>query len=74
MPTKIYNEPSKVDAVEGAVVVDGPDGVAVHMTPDAALTTSDRLLDGALTAQGQQRDAARKGRPLDPINAASEES
>lgn len=57
MPDKpeIYDEPSKVTAKDGVVSVDGPDGVDVSLTPDAALETSDRLLTGAATAQGQKR-------------------
>ena len=51
---KIYDEPSKVDAEDGVVSVDGPDGVDVSLTPDAARITSDRLLDEAMKAQGQQ--------------------
>jgi hypothetical protein len=51
--------PSDVSAEEGFVLIDGPDGIAVSMSPDAAAETSDRLLDGASHAQGQ-RIAARK--------------
>lgn len=51
---QIYDEPSEVSAEEGVVIVDGPDGVAVAFTPDAAEGTSDRLLEGALTARGQR--------------------
>jgi hypothetical protein len=51
---KIYDEASEVEAEDGEVLVDGPDGVAVSMTPNAAIETSDRLLDGAVTARGQQ--------------------
>jgi hypothetical protein len=60
---KIYDEPSKVEAEEGEVLVDGPDGVAVSLTPEAAVETSDRLLEGAMTARGQQliEEARRKG-------------
>lgn len=54
MDDKIYEEPSEVEAVDGNVVVDGPDAVAVLLTPDAALETSDRLLFGAAKARGQQ--------------------
>ena len=50
-----YDQPSKVDAEEGEVTVDGPDGVAVSMTPEAAAETSDRLMDGAAKAAGQRR-------------------
>lgn len=58
---KIYDEASKVEAEDGEVLVDGPDGVAISLTPDAAIKTSDRLLDGAVTARGQQM--ARERRP-----------
>jgi hypothetical protein len=47
MEDKIYDEATEVDAEEGVVVLDGPDGVAVLMTPQAALETSERLLLGA---------------------------
>lgn len=61
---EIYDEPSAVGAEAGAVTVDGPDGVAVALTPEAAAETSQRLLDGAAEAAGQrhcadQDDAAR---------------
>jgi len=52
--SKVYDQPSDVTAEKGVVLVDGPDGVAVAITPDAAEKTSDRLLEGALTARGQQ--------------------
>lgn len=54
MDDKVYDEATKVDAEDGKVVLDGPDGVAVLMTPDAALETSDRLLFGAAQAMGQR--------------------
>ena len=49
-----WDEPSEVAAEEGEVVVDGPDGVAVSFTPDAAVETSERLLREGLAARGQQ--------------------
>jgi hypothetical protein len=58
-----HAEPSEVTAEEGEVVVDGPDGVAVSLTPEAAIETSDRLLDAALMAQGQRVDKRRKPHP-----------
>jgi hypothetical protein len=51
---EIYDEPSQVDAKDGVVSVDGPDGVDINLTPDAALETSDRLLASATKAQGQK--------------------
>jgi hypothetical protein len=68
MTEQTWDEPSKVGAEEGAVVVDGPDGVAITLTPDAAIETSERLLEGGLTAQGQrlakrnEADRAARGR------------
>jgi len=68
-----YNEPSEVEADEGAVIVDGPDGVAVTLTPEAAAETSHRLLSGAADAAGQRRmkelarddEESRRGAPSD---------
>ena len=54
MDDKVYDEPTRVEANDGKVVLDGPDGVDVLMTPDAALETSDRLLAGATQAMGQR--------------------
>jgi hypothetical protein len=36
MDDKVYSQPSEVRAVDGVVSVEGPDGVAVLLTPDAA--------------------------------------
>jgi hypothetical protein len=61
MPREPYDEASHVEARGGDVHMDGPDGVAVSLTPDAAAETSDRLLHGAAQAQGQ-RLAAEKNK------------
>lgn len=58
---KTWKEPSEVGAEEGEVIVDGPDGVAVSLTPDAALETSERLLESGLAARGQQLAEEKKG-------------
>lgn len=60
MDDKIYDEASKVSAKDGTVIVDGPDGVDVNLTPAAALEISEQLLEGGLTAQGQQVEMDRK--------------
>ena len=52
---EIHDKPSDVSAKEGQVIVDGPDGVAVNMTPEAAVETSHRLLDKGTEAAGQRR-------------------
>jgi len=68
---RIYNTPSEVAAEQGEVIVDGPDGVAVSLTPDAALETSERLLQSGLAALGQQVEAERKSKPpRRPLRAA----
>lgn len=54
----VYDEPSKVDAEDGAVAVKGPDQVDVELTPEAAEETSNRLLEGSLRAL--RNDACRK--------------
>ena len=51
---KVHDTPSDVSAEDGEVHIDGPDGVAVSLTPEAAAQTSDRLLDGASQAQDQR--------------------
>lgn len=62
MSRKAFDTPSKVSAEEGEVVVDGPDGVAYSMTPEAAAETSDRLLEHAAVARGQEMpDSKRSG-------------
>jgi len=65
-PEKPYDEPSEVAAEDGAVVVDGPDGVAITLTPKAAIETSQRLLDAGLTAQGQRVQKKRNPAKLQP--------
>jgi hypothetical protein len=51
----IYDDPSSVAAVDGAVELDGPDAVDVAMTPEAAEETSERLAEQASKARGQRR-------------------
>lgn len=43
-------------AEQGLVLLDGPDGVAVSMTAQAAQDTAHSLLAAAETAQGQHAD------------------
>jgi hypothetical protein len=53
--SSIFEQPSDVDAVDGAVRLDGPDAVNVALTPEAAEETSERLLAEAVRARGQRR-------------------
>jgi hypothetical protein len=45
--------PGTASAEEGVVLLDGPDGVAVAMTAEAALRTAESLLAAAARARGQ---------------------
>lgn len=51
---KIYSEPSEVKFEDEVVAVEGPDGVDVKFTPEAAEETSNRLLNGAVNARGKR--------------------
>lgn len=50
-----FDTPTRTDAVDGEVVLRGPDGVALSMTPEAAAETGRRLIEAAAMAR-QQRD------------------
>ena len=51
MDKRLHDEASDVSSEGGQVLVDGPDGVAVALTPDAAEETSRRLKEGARKAR-----------------------
>jgi hypothetical protein len=55
MSKETYDKPSEVASEDGRVLVDGPDGVDVALTPEAALETGGRLIDEAAKAAGQKR-------------------
>lgn len=56
MGTKeLFDEATKIQAVDGRVELDGPDGVDVAMTPEAAEETADRLFRASAEAAGQRR-------------------
>jgi hypothetical protein len=67
MDSQIHKSPSDVTAEEGVVMIDGPDGVAVSLSPDAAAETSHRLLLGAAEAAGQQVAARKKREGAQPV-------
>ncbi len=52
---QLYDEATEVSAESGDVFLDGPDGVDVRITPEAAEETADNLLEGAVKARGQRR-------------------
>ncbi len=55
MEDKAAAIPAEVRAQEGDVRVKGPGGIEYAFTPDAAIETSDRLLQGGMEAAGQRR-------------------
>jgi hypothetical protein len=58
---RVYSETSDVTNNKGVVMVDGPDGVAISLTPEAAAKIGADLLDNAAEAKGEAEiDAARK--------------
>jgi hypothetical protein len=65
MPGKdpVYDEPSKVRAVDGHVSLEGPDSVDITMTVEAAEETSERLFDESVKASGQRRLKRHPHRP-----------
>ena len=42
-----FSIPLEVTPVDGEVVITGPDGVAISLTPEAAITSAKRLLEAA---------------------------
>lgn len=52
--TRSHSEPSDVAAEAGHVFVEGPDGVAVTLTPDAAEETARRMIIAASQARRQE--------------------
>jgi len=50
---KSYSDPSDIHIEEGQVIVEGPDGVAVTLTPDAAEETGRRMIDAAMEARAR---------------------
>ncbi len=52
---ELFDEATKIEAVDGNVELDGPDGVDVALTPEAAEETVDRMFRASAEAAGQRR-------------------
>jgi hypothetical protein len=52
---KTYDEATEVSAEDGKVLLDGPDGVDVSVTPEAAEQTAGNLVVGAAKARDQRQ-------------------
>ena len=63
MGRETYSKPSEVIAEDGKVLVDGPDGVDVALTPEVAAQTGERLIDEAARAVGQDYEKKIDHRP-----------
>ena len=50
-----YDTPTNVIPVDGEVVLDGPDGIGLSMTPEAAAESGKRLVKGAAQAKRNRR-------------------
>lgn len=50
---RVYDEASEVSNHDGVVMVDGPDGVAVALTPEAAVKIGADLIAHAAAAKGE---------------------
>ena len=61
---KLYDEATKVTAEDGEVILDGPDGVDVKITAEAAEQTAINLENAAVEARGQRRFKGLTHRPL----------
>jgi hypothetical protein len=51
-----HDTPTSASAEEGEVMLDGPDGLAVSLTPDAAAASATAIADAAEKARGQIPD------------------
>jgi hypothetical protein len=50
---KTHEMPAEVQTMEGHVLVDGPGGTALTLTPEAAARTGERLIQHATSALNQ---------------------
>ena len=52
--TEPFDTPGEANAEQGHVVLDGPDGVAITLTPAAAEGTANNLIRAARQARAEQ--------------------
>jgi hypothetical protein len=60
MPTKAHDTPTTVTAEDGEVMLDGPAGLAVSFTPDAASKSASAIAEAASRAHLQSKDKRAK--------------
>ena len=61
MAKETYSKPSEVVVENGRVLIDGPDGVDVALTPEAAEETGIRLTGAAARAAEHNRRQEQEG-------------
>ncbi|WP_314374667.1 hypothetical protein [Sphingomonas paucimobilis] len=57
-PSSVHGDAGVATAEQGIVMLDGPNGVAVAMTPCAAQATGESLIAAARIAEAQLRDGS----------------
>ena len=57
-PVAAHYQASEVVAEEGNIIIEGPDGVAVTMSPEAAEETAHRLLRAVSEVRGENDNPA----------------
>jgi len=60
MSIKAHDVPTSVTAEEGEVMLDGPDGLAVSFTPEAASKSAKAIAEAASRAHLQVKDKRAK--------------
>ena len=53
-PTEPFTTPGIASVEEGHVLLDGPDGIAIALTADAAHATGQSLIEAAVLARAQR--------------------
>ena len=60
---ELFDEATEIQAVDGEVELDGPDGVNGALTPEAAEETADRMFRASAEAAGQRKLKSEPDRP-----------
>jgi hypothetical protein len=63
MSSKTENQAGEAQAENGVVIIDGPDAVALSMTPEAAAQMGQRMIDAAGEADTHPETKEKRRRP-----------
>jgi hypothetical protein len=64
-PTEPFATAGVASAEEGQVLLDGPDGIAITLTAEAALATGKSLIEAAGQAHAQREASGKPGEGID---------